>query len=138
LIIRSLRLRAAYKNHCHKLRILKRATPYELGDSSWRDRVRKAVAHQALRLEQLALLVPAAQPIEFIAADLDVHLLHGDSGRKGCDFVLRGQEDGDGSNGRRESELLWFREALLEAEGAVPVDAREGNGFVEGDLRGPL
>ena len=54
------------------------------------------------------------------------------------DFVLSGEHDARDANGVHEAEFFDFRKAFGEREFPVAIDARMGDGFIEGDFRRPL
>ena len=82
--------------------------------------------------------MPAAQSVEFVAADFYVELLHGnESGERG-DFILRRKDDVDHTDRLREAKLFKFREALGQHIFLVEVHARIRNSLVEGNFRRPL
>jgi|SRR5579859_18162 len=93
---------------------------------------------QAVGLRKFPLFVPATQAVDFIAADFDVEIAHGDEAGQRGDFVLRVQDDASGSNRIDEAKFFYFRKSLGEREFSFAVDARVRDGFVEGDFRRPL
>ena len=118
--------------------VLKNATADERGDFARRGSIREILAGNATRFGELALFVPAAEAVEFIAADLDVEFAHGDEIGKRGDFVLGGENHVGGADGIGETEFFEFGEAFREIELLIAINARVGNGFVKGDLRRPL
>src|SRR5260370_13235651 len=100
--------------------------------------MRKAVANDTARFRELSLLVPTAQAVKFVAADFDVHVVHGHKIGQRAYFVLRSQNYVRGADGVREAEFFQLRKTLAHAESAVAIYAPAGNGFVGGKLRGQL
>src|SRR6266478_10036462 len=100
--------------------------------------MRKALADDTARLRELSLLVPAAQAVEFVTTDFDVHVVHGHKIGQRAYFVLRSQNYVRGADRVREAEFFQLGKTLAHAESAVAIHARAGNGFVEGNFRGPL
>src|SRR5215469_16964918 len=90
------------------------------------------------RFREFSLLVPAAQPVEFISADLYVQFSQGNELGQRCNLVLRGKYHGRYTDRFREPELLELRKSLRQAILLVPVNPRMGGGLVEGNLRRPL
>ena len=82
--------------------------------------------------------MPAAKAVNFIAADFDVEIAHRNEARKRSNFVLRGEYDASGSHRVHEAELFNFRKTPGQFEFSPAVDARVGNGLVEGNFGRPL
>ena len=82
--------------------------------------------------------MPTTQAVEFVATDLDVEIAHRDEVWQSGYLVLSGEDDVGGTNRIREAEFFEFGKAFAEVELLVSVNAGMGDGFVEGNLRGPL
>ncbi len=100
--------------------------------------MRKALAHDAARLRELSLLVPAAQAVEFVTTDFHVHVLHRDKVGQRAYFILSCQNHVGSADRLREAEFFEFREALSHVESSVSIDARAGNSFVKSHFGRPL
>src|SRR5260221_14373450 len=91
-----------------------------------------------MRLGKFSLFVPAAKPIDFVAADFDVEITHGNEARQSGNFILSTQDDTGCADRVQEAKFFNFRKALGELESAVAIDARMGHRFVERNFRRPL
>ncbi len=98
----------------------------------------KRPGSHAARLGEFPLLVPATQPVNFIATDLYIEITHGNVIWQCGHFILCRKHHIGGPNRLGKSEFLQFGETLAKLEFSLAVDARIGNGLVEGDFRRPL
>src|SRR3970040_249851 len=115
-----------------KARMVQLAAGDQSGHLAWALSLWKMFRGRTVRLPQLALSVPTAQPLEVVAPDLDVHVAHVENPRQRNDLVLRGQHDADWADGGRKAEHLPLAKALAEAEAPLPVNARPRHRFGEG------
>src|SRR5271169_2361899 len=103
-------LHAANQNGSGKPRVLKNSLANQGRYFSRGRRFRKAQAGKTTGFGKLALLVPAAQAVKFIAADFHVEILHGNEFGERGDLVLRRENDVDRTDRIREAEFLQLRE----------------------------
>ena len=97
-------------------------------------RFRESRRDQSPRLGKFSLPVPAPQPVNFVAADLYVHIFQLQKIGDGTDFILRRKDDGGLPDGRLETKFFRFAETFAEPESAVAHDAGKGNGLIERNL----
>jgi len=131
-------LEAANENGGGEAGIVKDATTNEHGNFARGGGIGEFTRGEAAGFRELALVVPAAEAVEFVAADFHVHVGHGDEVGKSCDFILCGEDDIGGADGVGETKLFEFGETLGKGELFVAVDAWIGDGFVESDSGRPL
>jgi len=131
-------LEAPNQNGGSEACVVQNAAANQQGDFAGRGRVGKFACREAAGFGEFALVVPAAEAIELVAADFDVHIIHGDEVGKGGDFILRGEDNVDGADRIREAEFFKFREAFGQRELLVAINARIGDGLVERDGGRPL
>ena len=131
-------LEAAHENRGGEAGIVQDAAANQDSDFAGRSGVGKVTRGKAAGFGELALVVPAAQAVEFIAADFHVHIVHGNEVGKRGDLVLRGEDDVRGADGIGEAEFFEFSETLGEGELFIAVDARIGDGLVKSDSGRPL
>src|SRR5258708_27175898 len=93
---------------------------------------------QAVRFGKLSLFVPAAKAVDFVAADFDVEVAHGNEARQSGDFILSAEHDASGAYRVHEAKFLNFRKTFSESEFPLAIDARVRDGFVERYFRRPL
>jgi len=93
---------------------------------------------QSMRFGKLSLFVPAAKPVDFVSADFDVEIAHGNEARQSGDFILSAKDDAGCADRVQKAKFFNFRKAPGEFESAGAIDARMGHRFIERDFRRPL
>ena len=138
LILFGTTLEAANEHRGGETGVVKHAATNEDSDLARGKGLGEPTKDQAGRAIQAALFVPAAEAVEFVAADLDVEIVHGNEAGKRGDFILRGEDHVGLADGIGEAEFFEFGKALGEVEFLVAVDTGMGDGLIEGNFRGPL
>src|SRR5579871_2158088 len=131
-------LYAANEDGSGEASVLQNSAADKRRDFFWRRGVGEFAAGSATGTGEFALLGPAAEAVEFVAANFYVEVAHGDEAGEGGDFVLRGEDDVGRADWLGKRKFFQFREAFGHAELVVAVDARAGDGFVVGDFGRPL
>src|SRR4029079_4704858 len=100
--------------------VVERAAGQQLLELARGGSLREALA-RCPGIRTLALAVEAAETVEIVAADLDVHLAHLEVARQRDDLVLGGEHHAGAADRAGKLEELALAEALPEAVAPVPV-----------------